>query len=102
MKRDRRATPARPARQVRGHIVERGLGPGTSALGQPGEKRTKRTAMILECREREAALVMQCAQQILDGDIVRHCRTRGSRYTVVAMRGPVPGSVLSWNIIGPP
>src|SRR5439155_24807665 len=78
MKRDRRATPARPTRQVRGHVAERGFSPGTRAVGQPGEKRTKRTAMILERRECEAALVTQCAQQILEGVIPRHRRTRGS------------------------
>ena len=50
--------------------------------------------MILERRECEAALVSQRAQQIVDGVIARHRRTRGSRYTVVAMRSPVPGSVL--------
>jgi hypothetical protein len=66
MKRDCRATPTRATRQVRGHVIERGLGPGARALGLPGEKRTKRTAVILERRRRESALVTQRAQQILE------------------------------------
>jgi hypothetical protein len=35
--------------------------------------------MILERREREAALVTQRTQQILEGVIARHRRTCGSR-----------------------
>jgi hypothetical protein len=39
--------------------------------GQPREERTKRTSMILECRERETTLVTQRAQQIRERVIAR-------------------------------
>jgi hypothetical protein len=51
--------------------------------------------MILERREREAALVTQCAHQIVEGVIARCRRTRHNSHAVIAMRSPVPsGSVL--------
>ena len=90
VKRDRRAAPLGPARQVCGHVLERGGLPRSSASGEPHEEWRQRTPSIVERRLGEAAVVTQRPHKIIErffpGDVSAHENGWTHRVTGAAMR----------------